>query len=67
MFGKKIKIDDDLYQKIEKCAALAGYATADEFAVHVIEKEINRLLGSGGGSADEEEVKNQLRGLGYIE
>lgn len=68
MFGNKIKVDEELYEKIKKCAALAGYATADEFATHVLEKEIARILGSGDASdADDEEAKKQLQGLGYIE
>jgi hypothetical protein len=39
MFGHKIKLDNDLYEKLKKCADAAGYSSAAEFAVHVLEKE----------------------------
>jgi hypothetical protein len=68
MFGNKVRIDDELYAKAQKCAELAGYSSADEFIQHVVEKEINQIMGpdSGeGGTA--EEIKKRLQGLGYIE
>ena len=68
MFGNRVKIDDELFEKVKKCAALAGYASTDEFVLHVLEKEVTRLLGSGEEKRDpEEEVKKRLQGLGYIE
>ncbi len=68
MFSNKVKIDDELYTKAQKCAELAGYSSADEFIQHVVEKEINQILGpdSGEGSTPEE-IKKRLQGLGYIE
>lgn len=68
MFGHRIKIDAELFESIQKCAALAGYSSADEFVVHVLEKEVQRLLGPGGENPDsEEQLKKRLQGLGYIE
>jgi len=67
MLGKRIKLDDELFEKVKKCAGLAGYASPDEFVIHVLEKEVTAILGSGEGSEDEEEVRKRLRGLGYIE
>ena len=66
MFGKKISVDDDLYEKLRKCSETAGYATAEEFATHVLEKEVDRILG-GGQETDEEIIRKRLQGLGYIE
>ncbi len=63
MFGAKIKIDKDLLEKIKKYAVVAGYATPEEFVQHALEKEIAKL--EEGGSSDEE-IKNKLKGLGYI-
>lgn len=68
VFGNRIKLDPDLMQKVQKCAEQKGYSSAEEFVVHLLEKETARILNSGGGMRDqEEEVKKRLRGLGYIE
>lgn len=66
MFGRKLSIEDDLYEKLRKCSEPAGYATPEEFALHVLEKEVERILG-GGGETDEEIIKKRLQGLGYID
>ncbi len=59
----KIKLEADLYERVKKVAKLAGYTTADEFIIHMIEKELSVLE-----SADtDEEVTERLRGLGYLE
>jgi hypothetical protein len=47
MFGHKIKLDSDLYEKLKKCADAAGYSSAAEFALHVLERETGRILGPG--------------------
>jgi len=67
VLGNRIKLDDDLLEKVKKCAVLAGYSSPDEFVIHVLEKEVAAILGSGGESDDEEEVRKRLKGLGYIE
>ncbi len=59
----KIKIEDGLYERVKNVAQLAGYATPEEFVVHVIEKELS-VLESASTDAD---VTERLRGLGYIE
>ena len=63
MFGSKIKIDKDLLEKVKKYAAIAGYSTPEEFVQHALEKEIAKL--EEGGDSDED-IKNKLKGLGYI-
>ena len=59
----KIKIDTNLYERVKKVAEKAGYATPEEFVIHVIEKEL-AVLESADSDAD---VTERLRGLGYIE
>ena len=41
-FGKtvSVKLDRDLYDRVKKIADIAGYATAEEFVAHVLEKEM---------------------------
>jgi len=70
VFGRKIAIEDDLFEKLKKCSETAGYSSPEEFALHVLEKEVDRILtgaGEGGGESDEEIIKKRLQGLGYIE
>jgi 4-hydroxy-3-methylbut-2-enyl diphosphate reductase IspH len=67
VFRNRIKLDDELLEKVKKCAVMAGYSSPEEFVIHVLEKEVAAILGSGEGSEDEEEVRKRLKGLGYIE
>ena len=60
--AKKIKIEDDLYQKLENLAAVAGYSGTAEFIVHILEKSVAELE----VNEDEESVKERLKGLGYL-
>ena len=62
MFGPRIKLDRDLYDRARACAEAAGYATVDEFVRHVLEKEIDRAQ----DAADADVVRQRLKGLGYI-
>ena len=59
----KIKLDSHLYDRAKKVAEIAGYSSAEEFVIHIIERELKQLE-----SADsDEKVEERLRGLGYIE
>jgi hypothetical protein len=62
MGESKIKLDKDLLQKVEKYAALAGYASKEEFVTHCLEKELAKLEGADS----QEEIEKKLKGLGYI-
>ena len=64
MSEKKIRVDAELYEKVKRYAAIAGYATADEFINHVLEKEMAKI--STDDTASKDEVEKRLRGLGYI-
>ncbi len=59
----KIKIDKSLYERVVQTAERAGYASADEFVKHLLEKAVSDVA----EAATDEEVEKQLRGLGYIE
>ncbi len=64
MFGSttKVKLDKDLVTKVKRLADIAGYATAEEFITHALEKELSHFEDAGS----EEEIKKRLQGLGYI-
>lgn len=59
----KIKIDNDLHERVAEMAKRAGYASTDEFVAHVLEREVAALEGAD----TDEQVEERLRGLGYIE
>ena len=69
MFGAhKVKIEGELLNKIKQCADACGYSSVDEFVIHALEKEVNKVLPPGeGGATSKELVKKRLQGLGYIE
>jgi hypothetical protein len=58
----KIKIDSGLYDRVKRVAEIAGYGSVDEFVVHVIERELERLE-----AESDADVTDRLRGLGYLE
>ncbi len=64
MFGSsvKVKLDKDLMDRIRKVADVAGYATAEEFVVHVLEKEMLHFEDAGS----DDDIRDKLKGLGYI-
>lgn len=62
MGTKNLKVDAALYERLRKASETAGYASVDEFATHLLERE----LGSQDDDASDEEVKKRLEGLGYI-
>lgn len=60
--GNKIKIEKDLWDKLEKASEVAGYSSVQEFVIHVLERELSQV----DEGASEEEIKKKLEGLGYI-
>jgi metal-responsive CopG/Arc/MetJ family transcriptional regulator len=64
MFGSagKIKLDKDLLERIKKISEVAGYASHEEFVVHLLEKEIAKFE----DAKSDADITEKLRGLGYI-
>ena len=62
MFRSKVKLDPDLLKRVKKYSDIAGYSSAEEFIEHALEKELAKLEDAGS----EEELRQRLRGLGYI-
>ncbi len=60
--GNKIKLEKDLIERCKRVAEVAGYASHEEFIVHIIEKE----LANFEDGASDEDITEKLRGLGYI-
>jgi len=62
MFGPKIKISEALYERLKKTAAEKGYSSVEEYALHVLEKAAD-----DDDAVSEQQVKERLKGLGYVE
>lgn len=60
--GNKIKLDSDLIDRIKKVSEVAGYASHEEFIVHVLEKELAHFE----GASSDADIVEKLKGLGYI-
>ncbi len=60
---KSIKINSDLWKRVEEHAAKAGYSSGVEFVEHVLEKE----LAQAEQESSREEVERRLKGLGYLD
>lgn len=58
-----VKLEKALFNRIKKCAEVAGYSSAEEFVVHVLEKEMSQLE----DAESDEEIAKKLQGLGYID
>lgn len=59
----RIGIDPALYDRAKKAADATGYSSVEEFVAHCVENELKKLKLEEA----EDQVSNQLRGLGYIE
>jgi metal-responsive CopG/Arc/MetJ family transcriptional regulator len=62
MFGSRIKLDKALIARVKRYSDLAGYSSVEEFITHALEKELAHLE----EAQSEQEIKNKLKGLGYI-
>ncbi len=59
----KIKIDKELFNRAKDAAEAAGYSSVEEFVTYIIETEVAK----NESSDTDDQVEEQLRGLGYIE
>ena len=62
----KVRIDADLLRRALVAAGVAGYSSVEEFLDHVLSKEIGRIEGVKDEAGDEAELRERLKGLGYI-
>ena len=62
MFEPKVKIDKAIYAKIKMYSHIAGYSSVEEFVHHALEKELQQFEGADS----EAEIREKLKGLGYI-
>ena len=60
--GNKIKLDKDLIDRVKQISEVAGYASHEEFIVHIIEKELAQFE----DASSDDDITEKLKGLGYI-
>lgn len=58
-----VKVNKELWEKVKKIADAGGYSSAEEFVVHVLEREAAKLE----DAQSDEEIVRKLKGLGYID
>jgi metal-responsive CopG/Arc/MetJ family transcriptional regulator len=61
--AKSIKLNSDLWRRVEQYASKAGYSSGEEFVEHVLEKELSKQEEEEA----QKEVERRLKGLGYLE
>jgi hypothetical protein len=59
----RIKIKKPLFERLAKAAESAGYSSAEEFILHILEKTAADLQ----DAQSEDEVRKRLQGLGYLD
>ena len=62
LFKRKITLDDPLWQRAHAHVEKVGYSSVEEFVIHCIEKELD-----APSAADQAQIDERLRGLGYLE
>ena len=58
-----LKLNKELWERVKRCAELAGYSGPQEFIEHLIAKELARLA----ATESDEDLLKKLKGLGYID
>ena len=62
MADPKITINRALYDLLAKQADEKGYSSAEEYVIHLLET----VVADAGPGVTEEEIRERLRGLGYL-
>ncbi len=60
----KLKIDDEMKNRLEKVSEAGGYSSTEEFILQIIGRELDKL--DPDSDESEEDIKKKLEGLGYL-
>ena len=61
--SKSVKLNPNLWRRVERHAKEAGYSSPQEFVEHILDRELSRLE----EPETDEEITKHLKGLGYLE
>lgn len=68
--SKAVSLPAEIYGRIEERVKTTGFGSVDEYVIFVLEevlKEEGEEEGRAFSKEEEEEVKNRLRTLGYLD
>lgn len=60
----KLKIDNGMKDRLDKVADAGGYSSVEEFILHIVNREMEKL--DPGSGESEESIRKKLEGLGYL-
>lgn len=60
----KLKIDNEMKNRLDKVSEAGGYSSVGEFILHIVERELDKL--DPGADESEEDIRKKLEGLGYM-
>ena len=60
----RLKIDNAMKDRIEQVADAGGYSSPEEFILHILTRELDKL--DPGSGESEESIRKKLEGLGYL-
>ena len=63
MAGSSVKFNKDVWERVKRLTAEAGYSSPEEFVQHVVERELNKLETADSKAS----LVDKLKGLGYLE
>ena len=61
--SSSVKLDKQLFERLKKVADAAGYSSPEEYARHMIERELAKIE----EAESDDEILKKLQGLGYLE
>lgn len=61
----KLKIDNEIKDRLEKVSEAGGYSSVEEFVLLIIQRELDKLDPEADESEDD--IRKKLEGLGYMD
>lgn len=61
--SNSIKLSTELWERVQRVSAAAGYSSPQEFVEHVLDRELKKVE----DAESDEEIVKKLQGLGYLD
>jgi metal-responsive CopG/Arc/MetJ family transcriptional regulator len=61
--NNSIKLNQALWERVQRVSAAGGYSSPQEFIEHVLDRELKKLE----DAESDEEIVKKLQGLGYLD